>query len=581
MDNKNLQTIKAQFRFNEQGYTLMKAAFYIYVLRKSEIHYNIGNKNNLMIHQNNLTYLHRLVKENLQKIENCCDKVVCDLIKECIVSFSDYYVTGTGINDALYAIDKMTNKEIGELFIENATSYGNKEDSSVPNDLSELIFKLFDRDGRTSWIDLNCGNGDFLVTISKLSQNIEILGEDLNYNQTLLTKLRLYFIGIKNNIRQNNVLDSEYSEVANFAFVNTPFLLRLGNKTDSYNIHNRFIGKLKSSQNADWLFADRVMQASKERSAILMTEASLMNYIDIEQRKEVVNNNLLEGVIKLPANLFSYTAISCSLVIFNKNKKDNVVRFLDASNMCVKGRRFSELNIAEIVDSYNNASTIVNMNSIIENDYGLNVKRYLDVSDIVLNNSVILKEVVHEIFRGVQIPAQTIDEYSKNIYENTYKLLSVGDIQNGFFEIKNLQTIVDDGKFDRYLLRNGDVLVSSKSTKIKTCVIEDVDNVKIIATGSLLVIRCDENKINPVYLKTFFDSVNGTKLLESVQTGTAIISINASALLNMKISCIDRDKQDKIAADYLERLDQFKITQNKLRKLENELNTVFDKFVEE
>lgn len=581
MDNKNLQTIKAQFRFNEQGYTLMKAAFYIYVLRKSEIDYNIGNKNNLMIHRNNLTYLHGLVKENLQKIENCCDKVVCDLIKECIVSFSDYYVTGTGINDALYVIDKMTNKEIGELFIENATSYGNKEDSSIPNDLSELIFKLFDRDGRTSWIDLNCGNGDFLVTISKLSRNIEILGEDLNYNQTLLTKLRLYFIGNKNNIRQNNVLDSEYSEVANFAFVNTPFLLRLGNKTNSYNIHNRFIGKLKSSQNADWLFADRVIQASKERSAILMTEASLMNYIDIEQRKEVVNNNLLEGVIKLPANLLSYTAISCSLVIFNKNKKDNAVKFLDASNMCVKGRRFSELNIAEIIDSYNNASTIVNMNSIIENDYGLNVKRYLDVSDIVLNNSVILKEVVHEIFRGVQIPAQTIDEYSKNIYENTYKLLSVGDIQNGFFEIKDLQTIVDDGKFDRYLLRNGDVLVSSKSTKIKTCVIEGVDNVKIIATGSLLVIRCDENKINPVYLKTFFDSINGTKLLESVQTGTAIISINASALLNMKISCIDRDKQDKVATDYLERLDQFKITQNKLKKLENELNTVFDKFVEE
>ena len=95
-----------------------------------------------------------------------------------------------------------------------------------------------------------------------------------------------------------------------------------------------------------------------------------------------------------------------------------------------------------------------------------------------------------------------------------------------------------------------------------------------------MVIRCDENKINPVYLKAFFDSINGSKLLESIQTGTAIISINASALLNMKISCIDREKQDKIAAAYLERLDQFKITQNKLRKLENELNTVFDKFVE-
>ena len=580
METKNLQIIKSQFRFNEQGYTLMKSAFYIYVLRKSGINYNIGNKNNIMAHRNNLTYLHKLVKDNLDKIEECCGRVVGDLIKDCIVSFSDYYVTGTGINNALYAIDEMSEEGIEELFVEHATSYGNKEDSSIPNDLSELVFKLLDPNGLGKWFNFNCGNGDFLVTISKLSKNIEVLGEDLNYNQTLLTKLRLYFLGVKNSIRQNDALDSEYFEMSNFAFVNTPFLLRLGNKTDSYNLHNRHLGKLKSSQNADWIFADRLIQVSKERSAMLMTEASLMNFIDIEQRKDVVNSNLLEGVIKLPVNLLPYTTISCSLVIFNKNKNNKNIKFLDASSMCVKGRRFSELNVSEIVDAYNNASTIVNNEYIIENDYCLNVKRYLDVSDIVLDNSKVLKEVVYEVFRGVQIPAQTIDEYSKDADDNTYKLLSVGDIQNGFFDIKNLQTIINDGRFERYLLKNGDVLVSSKSTKIKTCVIEGVDNHKIVATGSLLVIRCDENKINPVYLKAFFDSINGSKLLESIQTGTAIISINASALLNMKISCIDREKQDKIAAAYLERLDQFKITQNKLRKLENELNTVFDKFVE-
>ena len=108
METKNLQIIKSQFRFNEQGYTLMKSAFYIYVLRKSGINYNIGNKNNIMAHRNNLTYLHKLVKDNLDKIEECCGRVVGDLIKDCIVSFSDYYVTGTGINNALYAIDEMS-----------------------------------------------------------------------------------------------------------------------------------------------------------------------------------------------------------------------------------------------------------------------------------------------------------------------------------------------------------------------------------------------------------------------------------------------------------------------------------------
>ena len=64
--------------------------------------------------------------------------------------------------------------------------------------------------------------------------------------------------------------------------------------------------------------------------------------------------------------------------------------------------------------------------------------------------------------------------------------------------------------------------------------------------------------------------------MESIQTGTVIISINASALLKMRISCVDRNLQDEIANKFLMKLDQFKITKSKLEKLERELNNVFD-----
>ena len=52
-------------------------------------------------------------------------------------------------------------------------------------------------------------------------------------------------------------------------------------------------------------------------------------------------------------------------------------------------------------------------------------------------------------------------------YDNVYKLLSVGDIQDGIVDKSLLQTIKDTGRYERYLIKNNDILVSSKSTKIK------------------------------------------------------------------------------------------------------------------
>ncbi len=577
MEKRNIQTLKTQFKSNEQGYILVKSMVLVYSLKKIDVEVpKLNFEKEVQVFLNDLS---NIIKNNLSLIEKKIGIYFKEIVEECINSYHINEIIDTRINDSLNIIINSSTDDIKEFIINEANFIGEKDDYSTPKNLIDLIIGLLSKNENQIWFDLGCGNGDFLVELTKKSNKIKCHGEDIDFNCYLLTKIRLYFTGIESDINQRNILLSNYNEVTDVAYGNTPFLYRLSQNDNKYNDLNKYVGCVKSYQNASWIFADRLLQAIKDRGIMIMTEASLMNYVDIDQRKKIIDNNLIEGIIKLPINLFSYTGISTSIVIFNKHKIDDKIKFIDATKMYIPGRRLNELNVDEILNEYNssNKGTIISINEIIKNDYCLNTKKYVDVNEIVLENETILETVIDDVFRGVQIPVTKIDEYSKDIDDkNTYKLLGLGDIQNGSFEIDTLQVIKNDGKLDRYLVKNGDVIISAKSTKIKTAVVEICEEEKIVATGNLIVVRCNRNKINPVYLKTFLDSCNGSKLLESIQTGTNIISINVSALLNMKISLIDKEKQDKIAERFILKLDQFKLTKLKLEKLEKELNNVFD-----
>ena len=101
-----------------------------------------------------------------------------------------------------------------------------------------------------------------------------------------------------------------------------------------------------------------------------------------------------------------------------------------------------------------------------------------------------------------------------------------------------------------------------------------MENEKIVASGNLLILRPDKKKINPYYLKLFFDSDKGNKILSSIQTGAVILSINASQLKKINISLLPMDEQEKLANKYLAKIDSIKIMKAKLQQLEEELNDI-------
>jgi len=104
-------------------------------------------------------------------------------------------------------------------------------------------------------------------------------------------------------------------------------------------------------------------------------------------RKKLIDENLLDAVIGLPANLFFGTSIPACILVFRKQKDSSDVLFIDASREFDKDKNQNSLNdnhIAKILDTYKNKKEIdkyshkATLEEIQENDYNLNIPRYVD-----------------------------------------------------------------------------------------------------------------------------------------------------------------------------------------------------------
>ena len=107
-------------------------------------------------------------------------------------------------------------------------------------------------------------------------------------------------------------------------------------------------------------------------------------------RKYLVDNNYVDCIIQLPSNLFFGTSIATCIMGMKKNKKDNKILFIDASNECIKvtnNNKLTPKNIDRIVDIFAKRaevayfSHLADYDKVVENDYNLSVSTYVEAED--------------------------------------------------------------------------------------------------------------------------------------------------------------------------------------------------------
>ena len=108
-------------------------------------------------------------------------------------------------------------------------------------------------------------------------------------------------------------------------------------------------------------------------------------------RKNLIDHNNIDAIIGLPANIFFGTGIPTIIMVLRKNKKDSDVLIIDASKGFEKDGKNNKLracDIKRIVDAYvarpekiEKFARRVSREEIIQNDYNLNIPRYVDSSE--------------------------------------------------------------------------------------------------------------------------------------------------------------------------------------------------------
>ena len=146
-----------------------------------------------------------------------------------------------------------------------------------------------------------------------------------------------------------------------------------------------------------------------------------------------------------------------------------------------------------------------------------------------------------------------------------YELMLRGDI-TGMKEIPKGAPILEDG--DLVLLRTG--------APNKVAVFEGRFDKPVIASSNLFICRLDKGKVDPWFLKSFFESADGERILNAVAVGTAIRSISRKALEELPVPCPSLERQQKLASAYRAKLKEIGELEKKLRTLRRELGKVYE-----
>jgi type I restriction enzyme M protein len=178
----------------------------------------------------------------------------------------------------------------------------------------------------------------------------------------------------------------------NVVVANPPFSLdKWGADTAEHDPYKRFWRGIPPKSRGDYAFISHMVETMNEsdgRVGVVVPHGVLFRGSSEGLiRRRFIEENLLDGVIGLPANLFFGVGIPAALLFFRRDKANTEVLFIDASRDYAEGKNQNKLreeDIARIVQTWRarldvaKYAHLATPQEIAENDYSLNLPLYVD-----------------------------------------------------------------------------------------------------------------------------------------------------------------------------------------------------------
>ena len=274
----------------------------------------------------------------------------------------------------------------------------------TPQEVGELLARitLMDKKEVNKVYDPCCGSGGLLLKFAKIlgKENVKdgFYGQEVNLTTYNLARINMFLHDINYNkfniARGNTLIDPKHWDDEPFDAIvsNPPYSIKWEGKSNPLLINDeRFApaGILAPESKADLAFTMHMLSWLSAKGTAAIVEFPGVLYrggAEGKIRKYLIDNNFVDTVIQLPSDLFFGTSIATCILVLKKNKTDNSILFVDASEEFVRNtnkNKLSDANIENIlsllknrVDVENKAIVVPN-EEIAENDYNISVNSYL------------------------------------------------------------------------------------------------------------------------------------------------------------------------------------------------------------
>lgn len=308
---------------------------------------------------------------------------------------------------------RVTEDIIGECYIylisRFASDAGKKAgEFYTPAAISKLLAKLAAPKAGNTICDPACGSGSLLIRAAEEvgSDNFALYGQEVNGATWALARMNMFLhskdaarIEWCDTLNSPGLIEGDQLMKFDVVVANPPFSLdKWGAEHADTDQYKRFWRGIPPKSKGDYAFITHMIEIAKRQSgrvAVIVPHGVLFRGgAEGNIRQKLIEENLLDAVIGLPANLFTTTTIPVAILVFdrtreaggpNENRKD--VLFIDASQEFTPSKTQNVMDddhIAKVLNTYRRRDEIEKfshrgtLDELRENDFNLNVPRYVD-----------------------------------------------------------------------------------------------------------------------------------------------------------------------------------------------------------
>ncbi|TXH68885.1 MAG: type I restriction-modification system subunit M [Thiothrix sp.] len=381
-DKSLLKTLEASFRYieNESFDSSFKGLF-------SEVNLNSE----------------KLGKDYESRNNNLC-KIIGEIAKGIAKFSTDTDTLGDAYEYLIGQFAAGSGKKAGEFY--------------TPQQLSSILSRIVvldcqnpksgKKDKLENVFDLTCGSGSLLLNVRKQMGEHgigKIYGQEKNITTYNLARMNMLLHGVKDSefeIHHGDSLLNDWdmlkeanpNKTMKFDAIvaNPPFSYRWEPKEETAKDFrfSRYGVAPKSAADFAFLLHGFYFLKKDGTMAIILPHGVLFRGGAEERiRRKLLEDNHIDAVIGLPANLFFSTGIPVCILVLKKCRKADDLLFINASEHFEKGKRQNRLlpeHIDKIIDTYqyrkeeDRYSRCVQKEEIAKNDYNLNISRYISTA---------------------------------------------------------------------------------------------------------------------------------------------------------------------------------------------------------